>query len=126
MCTFDHPHVLGLVGVCLDHSSKSPYLVLPFMENGDLRSFLKAKRQVATKSTDSGYPEVTKNGDETAIHNYVIIVDYNYCTDVLTYVGPAILSVGEIMLRNCQRNGLPCVKETSTPRSGCKKLHVRI
>ncbi len=43
MCNFDHPHVLGLIGISLD-SNHSPYLLLPFMENGDLREFLKNKR----------------------------------------------------------------------------------
>ena len=57
MHSFDHPHVLGLIGISLDDNG-SPYLVLPFMENGDLRTFLKNKREIATKSTDTGYPEV--------------------------------------------------------------------
>ena len=43
MCEFNHPHVLGLIGISLD-SNHSPYLLLPFMENGDLREFLKNKR----------------------------------------------------------------------------------
>ena len=57
MYSFHHPHVLGLIGISLDVNS-SPYLILPYMENGDLRTFLKAKRELATKSTDTGYPEV--------------------------------------------------------------------
>ena len=44
MCDFDHPHVLGLVGICLDDSN-SPYLILPYMENGDLKNYLKSKRE---------------------------------------------------------------------------------
>ena len=59
MCSFDHPHVLGLVGICIDNHQRSPYLILPFMENGDLKSFLKTKREIATRSTDNGFPEVT-------------------------------------------------------------------
>ncbi len=57
MHSFDHPNVLGLIGISLDKNS-SPYIILPYMENGDLRTFLKNKREVATKSTDTGYPEV--------------------------------------------------------------------
>ena len=58
MNTFHHPHVLGLIGISLNNCFRSPYLVLPFMENGDLRTFLKNKRDVATRATDSGFPEV--------------------------------------------------------------------
>ncbi len=57
MYSFDHPHVLGLIGISLDENC-SPYIILPYMENGDLRTFLKNKREVVTKSTDTGYPEV--------------------------------------------------------------------
>ena len=56
MCSFDHPHVLGMVGICLD-TVQSPYLLLPYMANGDLRTFLRNKRDT-TKSSDTGYPEV--------------------------------------------------------------------
>ena len=56
MCSFNHPHVLGMVGICLD-TVQSPYLLLPYMANGDLRTFLKNKRDTS-KSFDTGYPEV--------------------------------------------------------------------
>ena len=44
MLGFDHPNVLKLLGVCFDTQDKLPLIVLPFMENGDLRSFLTHKR----------------------------------------------------------------------------------
>ena len=56
MCSFDHPHVLGMVGICLD-TVQSPYLLLPYMANGDLRTFLKNKRDTS-KPSDTAYPEV--------------------------------------------------------------------
>ena len=56
MCSFNHPHVLGMVGICLD-TVQSPYLLLPYMANGDLRTFLRNKRDTS-KSSDTGYPEV--------------------------------------------------------------------
>ena len=56
MCEFDHPHVLGLTGISLD-ANNSPYLLLPFMENGDLREFLKIKRGT-TMSNITSYPMV--------------------------------------------------------------------
>ena len=56
MCSFNHPHVLGMVGICLD-TVLSPHLLLPYMVNGDLRTFLRNKRDTA-KASDTGYPEV--------------------------------------------------------------------
>ncbi|ELU04082.1 hypothetical protein CAPTEDRAFT_93615 [Capitella teleta] len=38
MSNFNHEHVLGLTGVVIRGSH--PYVVLPFMENGDLKSFI--------------------------------------------------------------------------------------
>ncbi len=57
MSTFDHPHVLGLVGICLDSEKRSPYLVLPFMENGDLKSYL---RDLRGNDTTLSLPEVSQ------------------------------------------------------------------
>ena len=44
MKDFHHPHVLGLVGVVFDTPDGVPYLVLPFMELGNLKNFLKSRR----------------------------------------------------------------------------------
>ena len=44
MKDFHHPNVLGLMGVVFDTSDGVPYLVLPFMELGNLKNFLKTKR----------------------------------------------------------------------------------
>lgn len=43
MCDLDHPNVLSLTGVCLDGGS-APYIVMPFMTNGSLLSYLKKKK----------------------------------------------------------------------------------
>ena len=44
MLDFDHPNVLKLLGVCLDAHDDLPLIVLPFMANGDLKTFLVNKR----------------------------------------------------------------------------------
>ena len=53
MLKFDHPHVINLIGICLD-AGPSPYLVLPFMENGSLLSYIRKNRRnlLVTKETD--------------------------------------------------------------------------
>ena len=50
MIKFDHPNVLSILGVSLDtdHQGGLPFIILPFMVNGDLKTYLKNKRQQST------------------------------------------------------------------------------
>ena len=43
MYKLDHRNVLSLIGLCLD-AGPSPYIILPFMENGSLRSYIKSNK----------------------------------------------------------------------------------
>ena len=43
MLDFQHPHVLSIIGVCLD-AGPSPFIVMPFMDNGSLRDYIKKER----------------------------------------------------------------------------------
>ena len=42
MKAFVHPHVMGIFGICL--ADQAPYIVMPFMANGSLHSYLKKRR----------------------------------------------------------------------------------
>ena len=44
MTDFDNPHVLGMIGVCLD-AGPAPYIVLPFMANGNLLAYVKKEKK---------------------------------------------------------------------------------
>ena len=45
MKRFNHPNVLPLLGVCVDCNDDDVFkIILPFMANGDLRSFLRSNR----------------------------------------------------------------------------------
>ena len=44
MKDFDHPNIVGLLGVCFDTPDGKPYLILPFMANGNIRDYLKNRR----------------------------------------------------------------------------------
>ena len=44
MKEFDHPNVLNLKGVCLD-GGPVPYIIMPYMTNGSLQSYLKENRE---------------------------------------------------------------------------------
>ena len=48
MTNFDHPNVLHILGVGLDPDNGLPFIVLPFMVNGNLQMYLKSKRTKAT------------------------------------------------------------------------------
>ena len=47
MKSFDHPNVLGLIGVCLE-LGPAPYIVTKYMTNGSLLNFLKKERHKLT------------------------------------------------------------------------------
>ena len=57
MKDFDHPNVLSVLGVGFDADDGLPFVVLPFMENGDLKTYLKSKRQKT--ATVDYLPEVS-------------------------------------------------------------------
>ena len=43
MKQFNHPNVMNLIGVCID-GGPAPYIVMPFMANGSLLSYLRKER----------------------------------------------------------------------------------
>lgn len=61
---FDHPNVLGLIGVCLD-AGPAPYVVMPYMANGSLLQYLKKERStiVLTQEVDD---DVVRFGETEA------------------------------------------------------------
>ena len=57
MCSFDHPNVLTLIGVCLDGGS-CPFLIMPFMANGSLLSYLRKNRKSIVIAKENSEEEV--------------------------------------------------------------------
>ena len=53
---FNHPNVLSLIGVCVTSEEDVPLMVMPYMHHGDVRSFLKSKRENNIKVEE--YPPV--------------------------------------------------------------------
>ena len=56
MKDFDHPNVLNVLGIGFNTDDGLPFVILPFMENGDLKTYLKKKRQ--KDATVDQLPEV--------------------------------------------------------------------
>ena len=50
MKSFVHPHVMGILGICL--AGQVPYIVMPFMANGSLHSYLRKHRAKLLISED--------------------------------------------------------------------------
>lgn len=57
MLQFDHRHVLALIGVCVDGGA-APYIVMPYMANGSLYSYLKKFRKELLLPRDTDQEEV--------------------------------------------------------------------
>ena len=66
MKEFDHPNVLNLKGVCLD-GGPVPYIIMPFMTNGSLQSYLKESRESLVMDSSS---TCTDPKDKVNINNY--------------------------------------------------------
>ena len=49
MYNFDHSNVLTLRGVCLDGGT-APFIIMPFMANGSLLTYLKKNRETLVVS----------------------------------------------------------------------------
>ena len=52
MKDFDHPHILRLLGMSIDERG-NPMVILPYMANGDLRSYVKDKTRVSSITGDA-------------------------------------------------------------------------
>ena len=59
MLEFNHPHVLSLIGVCLD-TGPGVSMVMPFMANGSLKDYLKRERsnfEITDQNSDKVFNE---------------------------------------------------------------------
>ena len=72
MYNLDHPHVLKLVGVCMD-GGPSPYIVMPFMANGCLIGYLQKERANLLLSPQSTKPEDAVSSSITEIVYYYLL-----------------------------------------------------
>lgn len=69
MQQFDHPNVLSLIGICVD-AGPAPYIVMPFMANGSLISYLKKERSNLI---------LTNDADEDAVSSLSACDQYVKC-----------------------------------------------
>ena len=53
---FAHPNVLSIVGVSIIPEDNIPLMIMPFMDNGSVQSYVKSKRGNSVKFTS--FPKV--------------------------------------------------------------------
>ncbi|XP_076466208.1 proto-oncogene tyrosine-protein kinase ROS-like [Babylonia areolata] len=58
MKNFQHEHILGLLGVCLDNDPH--FIIMELMEGGDLLSFLRSSRATSTTPAKLQLPDLVK------------------------------------------------------------------
>ena len=85
MKTFHHPNVLPLLGVCIDYDDEDILkIVMPFMANGDLKTFLKDSR-VSPNNTHE-YPKVCNMLLKDCMYAFSLINARRYVQNCLTYI----------------------------------------
>ena len=60
MAKFDHPNVMKLVGVAISEVQQTLYVVMPFMSQGSLLSYLKKYRECFTVESEEDKDMVKK------------------------------------------------------------------
>ena len=77
MKNFDHPNVLHILGVGLDPDNGLPFIVLPFMANGNLQLYLKSKRSKLTNVNQLPEVIITVHIIYLLVCSYVILCTNN-------------------------------------------------
>lgn len=80
MSKFNHPNVLNVTGVCMD-GGPVPYMVMPYMFNGDLLTYLKKEREnlvVPLEAEVDGKTVIKKNSLDDIINLHGFLCTLNY------------------------------------------------
>ena len=60
MQNLEHPHVLNIVGVCVD-AGPAPYIIMPFMANGSLLAYIKREKMSVVILNDAADDELASS-----------------------------------------------------------------
>ena len=58
---FEHPHVLNIIGVCVD-AGRAPYIITPFMANGSLLAYIKKEKMNLVVPNDAADDQLASLG----------------------------------------------------------------
>ena len=74
MKNFSNLHVMSLKGVCLD-GGPVPYIVLPYMANGSLASYLKKERKNLIMMKENSTTDIINESEDSAQVSFFTHVD---------------------------------------------------
>ena len=98
MYIFEHPNVLTLCGVCLDGGT-APYIIMPFMANGSLLTYLRNNRKTLVVS------DKEKEEDDV----WIIQTSWHTESIFFPFLGEYCMQVSDRHVHSgCQGNGVSC------------------
>ena len=86
MLDFQHPHVLSIIGVCVD-AGPAPYIVIPFMDNGSMLDYIK-KEKKSLVVTEGG-PDCEEASVNCDFMDYLTIL---FCKNRLLISGCSLIN----------------------------------
>ena len=120
MQSFNHPHVMTLIGVCLD-AGPGLALVMPYMANGSLLAYLKKERSNLDLSDDAELDAVKYEWRQFMLLMWLFKSHVHWLVSDIFGAKAATSNVPP----DSPWNGISCSAEVCPPWSSCKKLHVR-
>ena len=109
MQSFNHPHVMTLIGVCLD-AGPGLALVMPYMANGSLLTYLKKERPNLDLSDDAELDAVKCKWVHLCLYDCLS----SMCTDLLSDIFSPKVAASDVP-PDSPWNGVSCTAEVCAP-----------
>ena len=101
MSNLSHPNVMKMIGICVD-ANNTPYLVMSYMSQGSLLSFLRKNREELT-AMDQPQDTVSRN-----ITSIMLVKENNAMKEPFVYSGAEYKEKAAVNLfTDSKRDGLP-------------------
>ena len=72
MYGFKHPHILNIIGVCVD-AGPAPYIVMPFMANGSLLAYIRKEKLKLVVPVDNEDKELASVCSPSLVFQILIV-----------------------------------------------------
>ena len=101
MSNLSHPNVMKMIGVCVD-GNNTPYLVMPYMSQGSLLSFLRKNREELT-AVDQPQDTVSRN-----LTSIMLVKENDAMKEPFVYSGAEYKEKASVsVFTDSKRDGLP-------------------
>ena len=116
MKDFNHPNVLTLKGVCLD-GGPAPFIIMPFMANGSLLSYLKDNRKTLVLDPSTcRLDDIVSPKKECHKTSCLVLFYFD--------IGRGPKKTPGHLCASWERHGVSGQQEIHTQGPRCKELHV--